>query len=177
TDFTLVGIQHDGVRVSLDSNLPNRFLKRELLEHRIPQFNGYSSVQPEPPLYDGRFDFRLSGESGTTLIEVKSCTLVEDGLAVFPDAPTTRGARHVRHLAKALEDGVTDHAAVVFVIQRPDAHSFSTNDMTDPDFGEALRKAHENGVEVVPLSTRVVDWDLELVARIPYLPEAQRTTV
>lgn len=169
TDFSLVGINHDGVLVSLDSYLPNRFLRRELEELRLPFFSGYDLVEPEPSLYDGRFDFRLSGQSGTTLIEVKSCTLVEDGLALFPDAPTSRGARHMRHLARALEEGSADRAAVVFVIQRPDAHSFSTNDPTDPDFGETLRTAQSRGVEIIPLSTRVVGWNLELVSRIPYV--------
>ena len=171
TDYTLVGIEHDGVLVSLDSNLPNRFMKQALIDHSLPFFGQYESVQVEPPLYDGRFDFKLKeADDSVTLVEVKSCTLVEKGVALFPDAPTERGARHVRNLVRALEEGNANSAFVVFVIQRPDAKTFTSHDKTDPDFGEALRWANKNGVEVIPLLTRVVNWNLELISRIPYRP-------
>jgi sugar fermentation stimulation protein A len=170
TDFDLIGICHDGVLVGLDTNLPNRFMRRALIAREFPFFQGYSRVEPEPVVYDGRFDFRLSGDHKTTLIEVKSCTLVEDGVALFPDAPTERGARHLRNLARSLEEGIAQVAAIVFVIQRPDARTFVSNDITDPVFGKALRESHEAGVEVIPLTTRVVNWDLELQTRIPYDP-------
>ena len=169
TDYDLVGVVHDGVLVGLDSNLPNRFMKKALGDRILPFFGHYDTVQSEPPLYDGRFDFKLTfGDGSITLVEVKSCTLVETGVAIFPDAPTDRGARHLRNLVRALDEGHASRAAVVFVIQRPDAHVFTSNDATDPAFGEALRFAHTHGVEVIPMLTRLTDWSLEFISRIPY---------
>jgi sugar fermentation stimulation protein A len=167
TSFDMIGLEYNGVLVSIDSNLPNRFIKRLLINRELSFFKGYEEVISEPRAYEGRFDFRLDGSRGTTFIEVKSCTLIEDGRAIFPDAPTTRGARHLRHLATSITDGTASHAAVIFVIQRPDAHVFSPNDQTDPAFSDALRYAHTQGVEIIPLTTEVVDWDLNLLQRIP----------
>ena len=168
TDYDMIGLEYKGVLVSIDSNLPNRFIKRLLLNHELQFFKDYDNVIPEPRAFEGRFDFKLTGAKESSFIEVKSCTLVEDGRAIFPDSPTIRGARHLRHLAAALNEKHVERAAVIFVIQRPDAELFSPNDNTDPKFGDALRFAHSNGVEIYPLVTQVVNWDLKLVKQIPY---------
>jgi len=168
TDFDMIGLEYKGVLISIDSNLPNRFIKQLLNSHKLSFFDYYERVISEPRAYEGRFDFRLEGPSGITFIEVKSCTLVEEGRAIFPDAPTTRGTRHLRHLAASLKESVASRAAVIFVIQRPDAIIFSPNDNTDPAFGDALRQAHSNGVEVYPMITEVVDWELKFIRIIPY---------
>jgi sugar fermentation stimulation protein A len=167
TDYDLIAVYHKGLVVSIDSNLPNRFIKLLLLNHDLPIFSGYNQVISEPRIYNGRFDFKLMGDYGSQLIEVKSCTLVENGRALFPDAPTTRGARHVRHLVKAVKEKRANKAAIVFVIQRPDATVFSPNEATDPDFAQALRFANEHYVDIIPLTTNLVDWQLELLSQIP----------
>jgi sugar fermentation stimulation protein A len=170
TDYDLIGLLHNGIHVSIDSNLPNRFLKDLLEEHALPYFSKYDKIKPEPRYDRGRFDFRLESNDEVTLIEVKSCTLIEDGRALFPDAPTIRGARHMRHLLEALEDGAATQAVVVFVIHRPDATSFSPHDGNDPDFGNALRAKYDAGVDVIPINTEVIDWRLHLKERIPFNP-------
>lgn len=168
TKLDMIAVNHQGVLISIDSNLPNRFI-RGLLENRgLDMFSGYDTVEPEPRVFEGRFDFKLTGSGGVTFIEVKSCTLVEEGHASFPDAPTVRGARHMRHLAKSLRTKNASRAAVVFVIQRPDAKIFSPNDETDPEFGDALRYAHTQGVDIIPLSTEIIDWSLSLIGVIPF---------
>ncbi|MFX1607343.1 MAG: DNA/RNA nuclease SfsA [Promethearchaeota archaeon] len=168
TDYDLIGLEYNGVLVSIDSNLPNRFIKRLLISHKLPFFTNYDEVIPEPRAFDGRFDFKLLGSAYSAYIEVKSCTLIEDGRAIFPDAPTVRGTRHLRNLVDALRNSQVDQAAVIFVVQRPDVEVFSPNDKTDPKFGDALRFAQANGVEIYPLVTRVVNWELKLIGRIPY---------
>ena len=168
TDFDMIGLEYNGVLVSIDSNLPNRFIKRLLITKQLPFFKDYDDVIPEPRAFEGRFDFKLTGVKDSIFIEVKSCTLVEDGRAIFPDAPTSRGARHLRNLVDALKTKQAGRAAVIFVIQRPDVEVFSPNDETDPKFGDALRFAHANRVEIYPLVTKVVNWDLMLVGRVPY---------
>lgn len=166
TGYDVIGMEHVGVTVSIDANLPNRFVGKALANRELEWFNGYDLVRPEPRVYNGRFDFSLESNDTRTLIEAKSCTLVEEGRAVFPDAPTERGARHMRHLAKALQDGIADRAAVLFIIQRPDTMVFSPNARTDPIFAEALIEANKRGVEIIPLATMVVGWELNLLRRI-----------
>jgi sugar fermentation stimulation protein A len=168
TRLDMIAVRHQGVLISIDSNLPNRFMRGLLERRELEMFSGYDTVEPEPRAFEGRFDFKLAGPSGVTFIEVKSCTLVEEGRARFPDAPTLRGARHMRHLAESLRSGIASRAAVVFVIQRPDAKVFSPNDETDPEFGDALRYANSQGVEVIPLSTEIDDWYLRLIGVIPF---------
>jgi sugar fermentation stimulation protein A len=170
TDYDMIGVLHNGIRVSIDSNLPNRFLRILLEEHTFPYVSDYDRVIAEPHYDGGRFDFRLESNTKVMLIEVKSCTLVEDGIALFPDAPTIRGARHMRHLTEALVSGAATRAIVVFVIQRPDATSFAPYDDNDPDFGASLRAAHNAGVDIIPITTEVVDWDLRLKKRITFIP-------
>jgi sugar fermentation stimulation protein A len=167
TSYDMIAVKHAGTLISIDSNLPNRFMKQMLKSRELSAFAGYDSVKAEPSMYEGRFDFLLSGEQ-TTVIEVKSCTLVVDGRAIFPDAPTARGARHMHHLAQALHDKLVDQAAVVFVIQRPDAEIFSPNDPTDSTFADNLRAAHDAGVQIIPILTEVIDWGLSFKNIIPY---------
>ena len=167
TRFDLIAVKYQGLTISIDSNLPNRFIKQQLSEHKLDFFKDYETVIPEPKIFEGRLDFKLQGNE-VTLIEVKSCTLVEDRRAIFPDAPTSRGARHMYSLSKVLDQGIADRAAVIFVIQRPDPEICSPNDMTDRDFGNALRYAHQNGVEIFPLVTKLDNWKLKLLRRIPY---------
>ncbi len=169
THYDMIAVEHEGVLISIDSNLPNRLLKRLLMEHRMRQyFDGYDRVVPEPQFYGGRFDFLLESERGNTVIEAKSCTLVVNGRACFPDAPTVRGARHMKHLARALDEERVKRAVVVFVVQRPDATVFSPNDMTDPLFGSDLRSAHRRGVEILPLVTTFYQWRPVIIGAIPY---------
>ena len=167
TRYNLIGVEHAGVLVSIDSILPNRFMKRMLHEHKLEVSSDYETVVPEPKYYDGRFDFKLEGLNGITLIEVKSCTLVKDGRAIFPDAPTKRGTKHMKHLARALTEKIADKTAVVFVIQRPDVQALSPNDPTDPEFANALRSASMTGVKMYALKIKVVDWDLQLLSQVP----------
>ncbi len=168
TDYDMIAVHHDGVLISIDSNLPNQFMKESLLERRLPLFGNYDHVKPEPAMYGGRFDFLLSSEDSMSVIEVKSCTLVVKGRAIFPDAPTIRGARHVKHLVRALEEDVVNHAYIVFVIQRPDVRIFSPNDPTDPTFSENLRLALAAGVDIIPMRTELVNWELQYLSTVPY---------
>jgi len=148
TVYDIVGVYSGGVVVSVDSRVPNKLVLQALKNGDLAEFHGYAHFKPEYTYGRARFDFLLYGGSAAKpcLLEVKSCTLVRDGVAMFPDAPTERGARHVLELAKALGEGF--RAAILFIIQRRDAKVFTPNDETDPKFGKALREAANRGVEV-----------------------------
>ena len=97
--------------------------------------------------------------------EVKSCTLVRNGLSLFPDAPTPRGRRHLLALAHARLQGM--RAAVVFVVQRSDAAPFCPHDVADPAFGETLRQVRAEGVEVLAYRCNVSTAEITLGDRLP----------
>ncbi len=145
TGFQVVGVYHHGELVSLDTHLPNRLVVAALSAGALPQFARYTRVQREVLIGEHRFDFRLSEGVSTCVVEVKSVSKVEDGLARFPDAPTERGRRHLVALTQMARSG--QRAAVVFIIQRHSARAL-VPDEVDPEFGRALRTAITAGVEV-----------------------------
>lgn len=146
TNYDLIGVFHNGEMVSVDSRVPNKLVLEALKNRDIEELSEYNIIKPEYRYGHTRFDFFLANEREQCLLEVKSCTLVKDGVAMFPDAETERGRRHVRDLVKAKKEGY--RACVLFIVQRTDAHVFAPNDETDPEFGKVLRGAAVDGVEV-----------------------------
>ena len=148
TRYTAVGADLEGMLVSLDSTLPNRFLPHALASGLIPPLAGWTVAQREPPLGAGRADFLLRRGEERLWLEVKSVTWVKGGVALFPDAPTARGSRHLEELAQVVAEGA--RAAVAFVVQRPDAHAFGPSPI-DPQFHRTFRRALAMGVETFAL--------------------------
>jgi len=146
TEYDLIGVFHNGQMVSVDSRVPNKLVLEALKNRDIEELSEYNVIKPEYDYGHTRFDFFLANEHENCLLEVKSSTLVKDGVAMFPDAETERGRRHVRDLVKAKKEGY--RACVLFIVQRTDAHVFAPDDETDPEFGKTLRKAALEGVEV-----------------------------
>jgi sugar fermentation stimulation protein A len=166
TRLDLVAVSTPGAIVSVDSRVPNRVVAEALAKGSLPGLDGYVRVDSEYTWGGSRFDFHLEGPGVEALVEVKGCTLVEDGgLALFPDAPTSRGARHVRELSQAVETGIRSY--LVVIVQREDGRVFAPNDRTDPAFGDALRDAASSGVEVMAFSTRVTRRSVDLGGRVP----------
>lgn len=149
-DLSLVDL--NGTLISVDSRVPNRIASEAIEQGKIPEFSGLTVEKAEYTYNDSRLDFLLKGNGTQLLLEVKSCTLVRGGTALFPDAPTKRGSKHLRTLMGGLAHG---RAAILFIIQRPDAESFRPNEATDPTFAETLREASNLGVEVYAYKTDV----------------------
>lgn len=165
TKFTLLLVKYNGILVSIDSQLPNRFFYHIVKKGALPEFNEFTSVRREFSYRDGWIDFWLGADHSQCLVEVKSVTLVEKGEARFPDAPSKRGARHLEELSLARNEGF--RAAVIFVVQREDGAYFRPNDTCDPLFGQALRKAQSNGVEIYALGCRVNTREIKLKGYLP----------
>ena len=168
TQFDLALVDLGFTLASADARLPNGLVAEALALGRLPQFKDYLQVRREVVFGESRLDFMLEGPAGRCYVEAKSVTLVVNGVGLFPDAPTLRGAKHVKSLVKALEDG--HRAAVVFVVQRDDAVAFATNDGADPEFGSELRTGLTAGVEVFAYKCRVTEEELELLDRLPIRP-------
>lgn len=156
TRYDLSLVRLNGRWVSVDARLPNDLVEEALRFRRLAPLDGYPIIRREVPFGRSRFDFQLAApDKQPFLVEVKSVTLVVDGLACFPDAVTLRGQRHLNELAEAVEVGY--RTAVVFVVQRDDASGLRPHDESDPGFGRALRDAAQRGVEVYAYACRV-EW-------------------
>ena len=107
----------------------------------------------------------LEGQAGKCYIETKSVTLVVNGVGLFPDAPTTRGVKHLHSLEEAVAMGY--RAAAIFVVQREDARALSPNDSADPEFGQALREALARGVEAYAYRCSVTEQAIVLSDELP----------
>jgi sugar fermentation stimulation protein A len=175
TAYDLLMVDLDGTLVSIDARLPSHLLYETLRQAQdealqagqVEEFAGYAQVRREVAYGQSRLDLVLEGgpDGGRCFIEVKSVTLVKDSVALFPDAPTQRGRRHLGELARARAEG--HRAAVVFVVQREDTIRFSPHDEADPAFGQALREAAQAGVEVYAYKCRVSEEEVALDAPLP----------
>jgi sugar fermentation stimulation protein A len=163
TAYTVKSVQLPQFTVPLDTREVNRLFLAALGKKRIPEFTTYSYLQKEVPIADSRLDFLLYTHQQRCYVEVKSCTLVREGIAYFPDAPTTRGSRHLQALTSLKKQG--HRAAIVFLIQRPDAHHFKPNTETDPQFNHNLKTAKRSGVEVYAF--KLTDQNIETLVKIP----------
>lgn len=169
TQHDLVMVRAASGLVSVDSRVPNRLLGVVLREGGLVEFAGWELVRQEATLGESRLDFLLSDGAHRCWIEAKSVTLVVDGAALFPDAPTARGARHLGELARAREAG--DRAAAVFIVQRGDANRFAPNRALDPEFTLALEDAARRGVEIYAYRCRVEPGSIGIERRIPVCVE------
>lgn len=152
TRFDLISVQKGGRLINMDSQAPNAAAKEWLLSGG---FGKIEQLRAETVHGDSRFDFSFWKEGKPWFLEVKGVTLEENGVCAFPDAPTLRGAKHLRGLISAAAEGYG--ACVLFVIQMSDVKYLHPNDGTDPDFGAALREASENGVRILAMDCAVTE--------------------
>lgn len=156
TRYDLVAVRKNtGVLFNIDSQAPNKVVK-EWLDRQ-----DYDKIVPEYTYGDSRIDFYMEKAGEPYLMEVKGCTLEFDGIGYFPDAPTERGVKHLRELAKAARAGIK--ARLAFVIQMDGISEVRPNITTHPEFGIALSEAQEAGVEVLFLKCHVEPDLLEII--------------
>ena len=161
TQFDLIGVDKQGVLFNIDSQAPNRAVAEWL-----PVYLGKNAfIQPEYSFGESRLDFYAKVEDRMILMEVKGVTLERDGVALFPDAPTLRGAKHLRELASAARDGYECY--VLFVIQADGITSFAPNAATDPDFAHYLRQAEAAGVQILAYDCHVTPNSMTIRSPIP----------
>jgi sugar fermentation stimulation protein A len=164
TLYDLIGVFQEDQMVSVDSRVPNRLILEALRNRDLDEFSEYQVIRPEYRYGNSRIDFFLANEEERCLLEVKSCTLVAEGVALFPDSPTKRGRRHLAELITAKKEGW--RACVLFVVQRSDAHRFIPNNAKDPAFGIMLRRAVMEGVEVYVFVAQFIERRIILNGRI-----------
>lgn len=137
--------------INMDSQAPNNAVEEWLKKGNI--FSEHAFIRREYTYGKSRFDFYIEDGERKAFLEVKGVTLEENGLALFPDAPTERGIKHIEELISCMDEGY--EAYILFVIQMKEMYAFSPNDKMHPDFGRALRKAADKGVKVLAVDCNV----------------------
>lgn len=168
TAYDLSLVQADSVLVSADARLPNVLVAEAVAGGRLGWPEAGATVTRESTFGESRFDLLLDTDDTKRYVEVKSVTLVESGVGLFPDSPTTRGAKHLNTLVEAVRAG--HKAAVVFVVQRPDAIAFAANAPADPALADAFRNAVANGVDAFAYNCTVTPHEVRLDRLLPIVP-------
>ncbi|MGN1045037.1 MAG: DNA/RNA nuclease SfsA [Candidatus Methanomethylophilaceae archaeon] len=151
TGYDLIAVMKGNRLINMDSQIPNGAAAEGL--RRIPLFSDVTDIRREFRYGDSRIDIMASSPDRRYLIEVKGVTLEENGIVMFPDAPTERGTKHLRELMGSVKDGYVP--CILFVIQMDDVRYFEPNAVTDPVFARTLREAASSGVEVLAYTCRV----------------------
>jgi sugar fermentation stimulation protein A len=156
--------------VGLHTGRANAVAERALRAGGLPELSGYRELRREVPIRDSRLDFRLRGrprDPRDAWVEVKSVTLAQGSLALFPDSVTERGRRHLETLMALRRGG--GRAVMLFLVQRADCDRVAPADAIDPAYGETLREAVRYGVEVFALGARVTARAIRVERQLPVL--------
>lgn len=161
-------VESDGVWAGINTALPNRIVHEAIAAGEVPELAGYDAIRPEVPYGTGsRIDLLLTGQRPPCYVEVKNVTLMEGGRALFPDAVTTRGQKHLRELMEVVRSG--GRGVIFFLVQRGDTASVAPADGIDPEYGRLLRLAVANGVESLAYQAEVSPAEICLCRRLPVI--------
>lgn len=165
TRYSLISVVKQGNLVNIDSQAPNKVVFEALKEGVLREFGEVRAVKKEVIFADSRFDLYFETRHDKGFIEVKGVTLEDNGVAMFPDAPTERGKKHVLELIKATEEGF--RCVLLFVVQMKGCRVFVPNVAMDPSFAEALLQASRQGVEILAYDCLVREDELLLDQPVP----------
>jgi len=166
TAYDLIAVEKktdDGIRlINMDSMAPNRAAGEWLAGGGLGRLD---NLRAEVRAGESRFDFAAEQDGRKVYIEVKGCTLENDGVAAFPDAPTERGLKHVRELTRLVGEG--NRCVALIVIQMKGMRVFRPNWQTHPEFGFALQEARKAGVEIIAVDCVVRPGEVEIDGFVP----------
>ena len=171
--YTWRAIELDGVWIGTDTHFANRLVEEALLQKLVPGLDGYEKLEREILIETGhRVDFLLTGTEGVCFVEVKSATVVENGMARFPDSITPRGLKHLEGLTRKAEEG--HRVVVIYLIQRGDVESFTVSATYYPAYALAFKKAEAAGVETIALSVPVHAEGFGMPRILPVVPQISK---
>lgn len=169
TRYSLVAVEKGDLLINMDSQVPNQVVEEGLKsgQVKLPGIEGtFELIKREQTYGKSRFDFYIeTTKSEQIFIEVKGVTLEEEGIVKFPDAPTTRGVKHVEELIVATHEGY--HCFVLFIVQMDRAKYFTPHEKRHPEFANALRKAYTEGVGILAYTCQVAVDGLEINQQLP----------
>ena len=162
TPCDLIAVYKNELLINIDSQAPNKAVAEWLASGGFS--DGVTLIKPECTYKNSRFDFYVEADGRRIFAEVKGVTLEENGVVLFPDAPTERGVKHVWELIDAKENGYD--AYIFFVIQMEKCRYFTPNEKMHPEFAEALRIASDKGVKIRALNCRVTEDEMEIIGDV-----------
>jgi sugar fermentation stimulation protein A len=167
TKYTWELIEMPTSLVGVNTLVPNRLILASVAAGGVPELKGYDHVRAEVKYgQNSRIDILLEKGARRCFVEIKNCTLVENGVAFFPDAVTSRGLKHLLELQQQVQSG---HRSVMFfLVQRMDARVFRPADHIDPAYGQELRKAANKGVEILAYDVTLDPEGIALRSALPY---------
>lgn len=153
TKYDLVVVNKNGMLINMDSQAPNPVFEEWIYKSGF--FGENPAVRREKVYKNSRFDFYIESENRRIYVETKGVTLEKDGVAMFPDAPTERGIKHLNELCECIKEGY--EAYLFFIIQMKGIREFRPNSETHREFAEALKAAYLKGVKIYALDCRVTE--------------------
>ena len=160
TAYDLIGVEkktkNGTILINTDSQIPNLCAAEFLPVSGL--FSEDTVIRREVTYGNSRFDIMAESPSKKAFVEVKGVTLEKDGVALFPDAPTERGVKHIKELIRASSEGFDTY--IMFIIQMENIKSFSPNEETHPEFAAVLREADKAGVKILAYSCKVTENDI-----------------
>ena len=166
TKFTWEMIKINDDWVGINTGNPNKLAFKAVQNEEIEKLRGYTEVKREVKYSDSRFDIMAKNEKETCFIEVKNVTYKEGDYALFPDAVTTRGKKHLDTLIQVKKEGM--RAVMLYVIQRTDVNIFAPAKQIDPEYAKTLKNAFERGVEIIPIQVKVSPEKIEILQELPF---------
>lgn len=147
TKYSIICVYKRDRIINIDSQAPNEVVYDALKENKIKDLINLDYIKREVTFENSRFDIAFSKDNKSGFLEVKGVTLEENNLARFPDAPTTRGEKHVLEMIKAVKKGYLGY--ILFLIQLEDVDKFYLNWEMDTNFSKAVVKAKNSGVKIL----------------------------
>ncbi len=169
TKFTWEMIFINNGWIGINTAVPNILAYEALKNGTIDKLSGYTLVKREVKFNDSRFDIFASNAEESCFVEVKNVTMKHGEYALFPDAVTSRGLKHLNTLLQVKQAGM--RAVMLYVIQRSDVSKFAPAKHIDPDYAAALKTVFEKGVEIIPVQAKVSPQGVEIVKELPYYPD------
>lgn len=151
TKYDLISVYKGERLINMDSQVPNKVFGEWV--KNCSMFENIKLIKAEQKYKNSRFDFYLEADDKKIFVEVKGVTLEEEGIVMFPDAPTERGLKHLNELSLCIDEGY--EAYVFFIVQMKDVKYFTSNVKTHKEFAEALIKARQKGVNIIALDCDV----------------------
>ncbi|MCM3740904.1 DNA/RNA nuclease SfsA [Oceanobacillus luteolus] len=165
TRYSIIAAKKEEKWVNIDSQVPNSVVYEALKKGKLMQFVGVTDIKREVRYESSRFDLFYYRDKIPGFIEVKGVTLEQDGVAMFPDAPTTRGTRHVNTLIQAKDEGF--EATILFIVQMGGCHLFTPYKDMDIAFYQMLKEAAVKGVQLLAYDCEVTESTIQLNNQIP----------
>ena len=167
TKYSIIAGYKGDLLINTDSQVPNTVVYDAIVNNKIEEIQNVTHIKREATFGKSRFDIYFEKEDKKGFIEVKGVTLEHEGICKFPDAPTKRGAKHIYELIEAKNQGY--ESCIFFLVQMAGMKYFTPNDDTDPEFGQALRLAYEQGVEILVYDCIVKEDEIAIGKKLDFL--------